>query len=74
MRTCLSRFEYTFVPFCRGATDGRYGPKIEPDEPAHVEIDGCKLDEDGREIELTRRQEETVEEEIASYLADRDCD
>lgn len=42
----------TFIPACRGARDGRFGPPIEPDEPAYFEIE-LASDKSGREIELT---------------------
>ena len=28
--------EFGFDPGCKGQTDGKYGPPIEPDEPAHI--------------------------------------
>jgi hypothetical protein len=31
--------EYAYYKAYRGARDGRYGPPLEPDEPAHVEIE-----------------------------------
>ena len=61
---------YTCVPFCRGSTDGRYGPKIEPDEPAHIEIDWVKLD-DGRHWELTEQEEEAILAAIAELEDER---
>jgi hypothetical protein len=33
-----------------GATDGRYGPTIEPDEPAYIEVDSV-IGPDGKEID-----------------------
>lgn len=30
---------YNHVKFRAGSTDGRGGPKLEPDEPEHIEID-----------------------------------
>lgn len=29
---------YEFFRFRKGKTDGKYGPAIEPDEPAHIQI------------------------------------
>lgn len=67
--------EYDAIPFERGATDGRYGPKIEPDIPAHIEITQVLCEETGQELELTSTQEEWIEEQIAEYLDERDeCD
>ncbi len=61
--------EGTYVPRCKGATDGRYGPPIEPDEPAVIEIDSV-LDEDGNEVELTEDESERAQEEGMRALAD----
>lgn len=61
---------YTFHGFCAGSTDGRYGPKIEPDEPAHIEIDGYSRD-DGLPIELTKRERDLIEVEIREILYER---
>jgi hypothetical protein len=60
----------------RGATDGRHGPPIEPDDPGGIEIDGCTLAEDGREVELTTAQEESIELDIGEWLSqmEKDCD
>lgn len=75
--------QYTAYPFIRGARDGRWGPPIEPDEPAHIEIEGIEViggdlsapgittGTDGkRYIELSRDQEDRLEEEIGKYLDD----
>lgn len=62
-----------------GATDGRHGPKIEPDEPAHLEIDYVELVNDDdrifwlgkkRQIELTPDEQVRMEEEIGEALAE----
>ena len=50
-----------------GKTDGKYGPKLEPDEPECLEIDWCELD-DGRQVDLTAAQEAAVLEEIGDWL------
>jgi hypothetical protein len=60
------------VPACLGSTDGRYGPKLEPDEPAHIEITHCETVEDGHEIVLSDKQEQRICEEIAEHLDDAD--
>jgi hypothetical protein len=51
-----------------GARDGRGGLKIEPDEPAHLEIE-CVVAADGREVTLTSQQERSMEEEICDWLS-----
>lgn len=66
--------EYTFYPFHRGARDGRFGPPIEPDEPAHVEIDSV-TDKNGKQLELSDEQLEKLErlaEEAIGDSADDD--
>lgn len=35
--------EYHYYRGCRGARDGKYGPPLEPDEPADVEIESVKF-------------------------------
>ena len=67
-RECPVTVTYTVWPFRRGATDGRHGPPIEPDDPEGIEIDGCTLDEDGREIELSAAEENAIELDIAEWL------
>lgn len=52
-----------------GTTDGRYGPKLEPDEPAYIEIDGAE-DEHGNEIELTDAEINDLEKEIEDGRSD----
>lgn len=63
------RVHYTFCRAYKGSTDGRYGPKLEPDEPAHLEDVYAEL-EDGREIELTKEQQSRIEEEIGQHIAE----
>jgi len=69
---------YTAHRACLGATDGRYGPKLEPDEPAWIEIDEV-LDADGQPVLTSYEQEEAIQLEIAEALDDdrdteRGCD
>ncbi len=64
---------YEYVRACIGSTDGRFGQKIEPDEPAHVEIDRV-VGPEGREFELTFDQESRIEREIMDDLSDGDSD
>lgn len=79
--------QYTACPFIRGARDGRYGPPIEPDEPAHIEIEGIEVTggdlsapgittgKDGKcYIELSKDQENRLEEEIGEHLDDMKAD
>ena len=49
------------------ATERKAG-EIDPDEPAHIEINGATVEETGQEIELTSQQEKAIEERIAEYL------
>ena len=58
---------YEAVPFHAGSTDGRWGPKLEPDEPAHIEIDSV-TGPDGECITLTTAQETAIEEQIGQHL------
>ena len=64
---------YSYYPLSRGTTDGRYGPKIEPDEPAHVEIDSIKSD-DGAECEVSEDEINSLEAEIMDHLTDQEND
>lgn len=61
---------YNAVKAYKGATDGRYGPKIEPDEPAHIEIESV-VGPDGKSIELTTAQEDSIIEAIGEDEYDR---
>jgi hypothetical protein len=58
---------YTKHKGCKGATDGRYGPKIEPDEPPSIEIDSVTNNETGEEMELTTREEDRILEAINRF-------
>lgn len=64
---------YTCHAGCKGRTDGKYGPAIEPDEPAYIEIDHVTGD-NGREVLLTTAQENAFEELINEELASNDGD
>lgn len=63
---------YAAYPFIAGQTDG-FGAPIEPDEPAHIEIELAQL-EDGTNVALTKEQRESIEEEISEALAERSDD
>lgn len=58
---------YTAHRFVAGRTDGRGGPKLEPDEPAHIEIESVMLP-DGQSYEPDASLVEQLEEEIAEWL------
>ena len=58
---------YTAHRFIAGRTDGRGGPKLESDEPAHIEIESVVLP-DGRIYELTATLVAQLEEEISEWL------
>ena len=50
--------EVEYYPLYRGMRDGRYGPPLEPDEPAH-----CELSDWTPSIDLTDKEIERIEEE-----------
>ncbi len=58
---------YQFHRATKGARDGRRGPPIEPNEPAHIEIDWIE-GPDGKPVELPKAQENRIREEISEYL------
>lgn len=59
------------VPFCRGSTDGPGGPKLEPDEPAHIDIDWVQY-ENGDTVELTPGQLAMLRDEIGEMLSEEE--
>jgi hypothetical protein len=64
------KISYTFHPYSKGARDcGRYLP-IEPDEPAHIEIESIQAP-DGTEVELTPAEHDRISEEIGEHEADK---
>jgi hypothetical protein len=63
------RVTYLHVPFRRGSTDGRHGPKLEPDQEEHIEIEAVEVSADGRLVELTTAQDDALEEEVGEWLA-----
>lgn len=66
--------EYSYCKGYVGSTDGRFGPKLEPDEPAHFEIDS--VTRDGEPFDLTTEQEDHVLETLADIESEdsRDWD
>ncbi len=62
---------YVSVPFRAGSTDGRNGPKLEPDDEARIEIERVEGPDPNRDVELTTAQEAAMEEEIADWLHGR---
>jgi hypothetical protein len=50
-----------YYPSTRGARDGRWGPPIEPDEPAEFEIES--VTRHGVEFELTEEEHRQAEEQ-----------
>ena len=54
---------YTYHKAYRGATDGRYGPPLEPDEPAHIEIDDVLST-----ISTTEKEDEDIITAIETYM------
>jgi len=67
--------DYTFYPYYRGARDGRWGPPIEPDEPAHIEIDSI-TDEAGKDItdQLDDKTITKIEEDAMENYGDDEPD
>ncbi len=58
---------YVSCPFIAGSRDGRGGLKLEPDEPAHIEIESITMP-DGRNYEPTTELSKRLEEEIGEWL------
>ena len=54
----------------KGSTDGRYGPKLEPDEPAGIEIEFIKDKYTNEEVTLSDKHEILVHERILESLDD----
>jgi hypothetical protein len=50
--------EIEYCPLVRGSTDGRCGPKLEPDEPEH-----CELVDWTPAIDLTDAERRRIEDE-----------
>jgi hypothetical protein len=69
------RVYYEVHPFRRGSTDGAHGPKLEPDEPARIEISHVIYRQSITSFEcpcgLTEEQEESVLLEIGNDLHER---
>ncbi len=59
---------YTAHAACKGGTDGPGGPKLEPDEPAHIEIE-C-VTTYGYIVNLSKPDERALRDEIAESLDD----
>ena len=57
---------YHTSPAHKGSTDGRVGLKLEPDEPARLEIDWIE-GPNGEEINLTKANENFLIENIAEH-------
>ena len=65
--------ELSYHRFCPGSTDGRFGPKLEPDEPAGFEYEGAETD-DGESIELTDSEIQDICSELESDRRNYDGD
>ena len=52
----------------KGARDGPGGPPLEPDEPAHIEINQAWDSETGHEVCLTDAERERAKQEIVIDL------
>jgi hypothetical protein len=69
--------EYNAWQATPGKQDGPGGPKLEPDEPAGIEIELATEKDTGVELVLTASQEDDIKRQIGEYLdeyenADRD--
>ncbi len=58
---------YIHAPFRAGKTDGKDGPKLEPDEPERIEIDWIELP-DSRAYEPTTKLKSALEDEVGDWL------
>lgn len=61
---------YTYYPGCRGARDGRFGPPLEPDEPASVEIESA-IRTDTKEDVMQLLDHEKLEELCSDDMQNR---
>jgi len=64
--------EYTYYKGCRGARDSLCGkagagPQLEPDDEPEIEILSVK-DENGLEFELTKQEDEEIEQKLWGEL------
>lgn len=57
-------------PSTKGATDGRHGPKIAPDEPGSIEIDQVQ-DLDGIHLDVDERRTKRLIDEIGEHRYQR---
>ena len=67
------RVEFTHWAGCRGARDSLCGvrgagPPLEPDEDPEVEITSITLDATGKEIEVSDKDQDRIEEECWDYV------
>jgi hypothetical protein len=69
--------EYSAYKGCKGARDSLggkagAGPPLEPDEPPSIEIESVINMETGEGVELTRNEENKIENELWDKLGDYD--
>lgn len=62
--TLTVKVQYRHIPAWAGARERGTGLQLEPDEPAHIEIESAKLS-DGTEISLDLLDLEALQREIA---------
>ncbi len=66
---------YTACKAIRGKREGGRGLPLDPDEPAHIEIDGVNRDDSaGEDIDITPRERENIELAICEHEWDAMCD
>lgn len=61
--------DYTCHPFLAGKTDGRRGPKLEPDEEAWIEVDNVYTL--GADLDVSPDTIKALSQEIGDMLAER---
>lgn len=57
---------FTWTPGCRGSRDGRFGPPLEPDEPAGIEE--IWVEKDGKPFETTAAEDSEILSYCENYL------
>lgn len=58
---------FIWTPGCKGSTDGRFGPKLEPDEPAGVE-EFWVTTPDGKDFQTTKEEDKFILELCENHM------
>ena len=65
---------YTACKARTGKLEGGRGLPLEPDEPAHIEIDGVNRDDSaGEDIDISPREREELAREISDHEYEEAC-